>query len=276
MPIFHAIVLGLVQGLTEFLPISSSGHLLIVPWLLDWNDFDEESVKKTFDVALHLGTFVAVLGYFWRDVTVYVRDGTKLLFTRGRTTTPEGRLAWMLLLATVPAAAVGAVFEGTIDERLGTPGIIAVSLIVFGVLLGWADRSTGERKLEGFGPRDALITGAAQTLALNPGTSRSGITVTAGRFLGFDRDAAVRISFLMSLPVIAGAVLFKTFGAIKDGIPEDLIVPMIVGIVTSGIAGWLAVWGTLRLVRNHSLMLFVWYRIILGVVILLVMATGLR
>jgi undecaprenyl-diphosphatase len=276
MPIFHAIVLGLVQGLTEFLPISSSGHLLIVPWLLDWNDFDEESVKKTFDVALHLGTFVAVLGYFWRDVTVYVRDGTKLLFTRGRTTTPEGRLAWMLLLATVPAAAVGAVFEGTIDERLGTPGIIAVSLIVFGVLLGWADRSTGERKLEGFGPRDALITGAAQTLALNPGTSRSGITVTAGRFLGFDRDAAVRISFLMSLPVIAGAVLFKTCGAIKDGIPEDLIVPMIVGIVTSGIAGWLAVWGTLRLVRNHSLMLFVWYRIILGVVILLVMATGLR
>jgi undecaprenyl-diphosphatase len=276
MPIFHAIVLGLVQGLTEFLPISSSGHLLIVPWLLDWNDFDEESVKKTFDVALHLGTFVAVLGYFWRDVTVYVRDGTKLLFTRGRTTTPEGRLAWMLLLATVPAAAVGAVFEGTIDERLGTPGIIAVSLIVFGVLLGWADRSTGERKLEGFGPRDALITGAAQTLALNPGTSRSGITVTAGRFLGFDRDAAVRISFLMSLPVIAGAVLFKTFGAIKDGIPEDLIVPMIVGIVTSGIAGWLAVWGTLRLVRNHSLMLFVWYRIILGVVILLAMATGLR
>jgi undecaprenyl-diphosphatase len=276
MPIFHAIVLGLVQGLTEFLPISSSGHLLIVPWLLDWNDFDEESVKKTFDVALHLGTFVAVLGYFWRDVTVYVRDGTKLLFTRGRTTTPEGRLAWMLLLATVPAAAVGAVFEGTIDERLGTPGIIAVSLIVFGVLLGWADRSTGERKIEGFGPRDALITGAAQTLALNPGTSRSGITVTAGRFLGFDRDAAVRISFLMSLPVIAGAVLFKSFGAIKDGIPEDLIVPMIVGIVTSGIAGWLAVWGTLRLVRNHSLMLFVWYRIILGVVILLVMATGLR
>jgi undecaprenyl-diphosphatase len=276
MPIFHAIVLGLVQGLTEFLPISSSGHLLIVPWLLDWNDFDEESVKKTFDVALHLGTFVAVLGYFWRDVTVYVRDGTKLLFTRGRTTTPEGRLAWMLLLATVPAAAVGAVFEGTIDDRLGTPGIIAVSLIAFGILLGWADRSTGQRKIEGFGPRDALITGAAQTLALNPGTSRSGITVTAGRFLGFDRDAAVRISFLMSLPVIAGAVLFKTFGAIKDGIPEDLIVPMIVGIITSGIAGWFAVWGTLRLVRNHSLMLFVWYRIILGVVILLVMATGLR
>jgi undecaprenyl-diphosphatase len=168
------------------------------------------------------------------------------------------------------------VFEGTIDDRLGTPGIIAVSLIAFGVLLGWADRSTGQRKIEGFGPRDALITGAAQTLALNPGTSRSGITVTAGRFLGFDRDAAVRISFLMSLPVIAGAVLFKTFGAIQDGIPEDLIVPMIVGIVTSGIAGWLAVWGTLRLVRNHSLMLFVWYRIILGTLILLVMATGLR
>jgi undecaprenyl-diphosphatase len=276
MPIFHAIVLGIVQGLTEFLPISSSGHLLIVPWLLGWNDLDDESVKKTFDVALHLGTFFAVLGYFWRDVTVYVRDGLRVLWSRGRQVTPEGRLGWLLVLATLPAAAVGAIFEDTIDERLGTPGIIAVSLIGFGLLLAWADRSTGQRKVDDFASRDALITGAAQALALNPGTSRSGITVTAGRFLGFDRDAAVRISFLMSLPVIAGAVVFKTGGAIVDGIPEDLIVPMIVGIITSGIAGWFAVWGTLRLVRNHSLMLFVWYRVTLGVAILVVMATGLR
>jgi len=276
MPIFHAIVLGLVQGFTEFLPISSSGHLLLVPWLFDWNDFDEESVKKTFDVALHLGTFVAVLGYFWSDVTTYVREGLSLVVHRDRPTTVEGRLAWLFVLATLPAAAVGAIFESTIDERLGTPGIIAVSLIVFGVILGVADRLPQRKRVEDFSVRDALVVGGAQALALNPGTSRSGITMTAARAIGFHRDAAVRISFLMSLPVIGGAVVFKLGGLAVDGIPDGLLLPMIVGIVTSGIAGWIAVWGTLAIVRTHSMMPFVIYRIGLGVTILLIMASGLR
>ncbi|MFT6293320.1 MAG: undecaprenyl-diphosphatase, partial [Ilumatobacter sp.] len=185
MPIFHAIVLGLVQGFSEFLPISSSGHLLLVPWLFGWDDFDDESVKKTFDVALHLGTFFAVLGYFRKDVIIYVREGTKLVFARQKPTTVEGRLAWFFVLATVPAAAVGALFEGVIDDALGTPLIIAISLIVFGVLLGWADRMAGNRELEEFVAPDALKVGLAQALALNPGTSRSGITITAARWLGF-------------------------------------------------------------------------------------------
>lgn len=275
MPIYQAIILGVVQGLTEFLPISSSGHLLLVPWLAGWDELDP-SVKKSFDVALHLGTLVAVVGYFRHDVSTYVVEGTRLLWRRERPVDPNGRLAWLFVLATLPAAAVGALFEEQIDSRLGTPTIIAVSLIVFGLLLAWADRSLGRRKVEGFGVRDALSVGAAQALALNPGTSRSGITMTAGRFMGFDRDAAVRISFVMSIPVIFGAVVFKLGGLVADGVPDGLLVPMIVGIVTSGLAGWLAVWGTIRLVRTRSFMPFVVYRVVLGVVVLVVVAAGWR
>ena len=279
MPILHAIVLGLVQGLSEFLPISSSGHLLLVPWLLEWDDFsgtDGESVKKTFDVALHLGTFVAVLGYFRKDVVTYVREGTKLVFSRQKPTTVEGRLAWFFVLATVPAAAIGALFEDVIDEALGTPLIIAISLIVFGVLLGWADRIAGRRQLEEFGAPDALKVGIAQALALNPGTSRSGITITAARAVGFDRDAAARISFVMSLPVIAGAVAVKSLGVFTGEVDSDLYIPMAVGIVTSGVSGLLAVWGTLRLIRTRSFMPFVVYRIAAGIFVLALIATGVR
>ena len=276
MPIYHAIILGIVQGLTEFLPISSSGHLLLVPWLFDWNDFDDASVKKTFDVALHLGTLIAVVAYFWRDLLVYVRDGLKLVFRRSEPPTTEGKIAWYLLLATVPAAAVGALFEDQIDEYLGTPFIIALSLIFFGLLLGWADRQVGHRPIEDFQGKEALVVGAAQALALNPGTSRSGITMTAARWLHFSRDAAVRISFLMSIPVILGAVVFKGLGLAADGMDSDLWVPMLVGIVTSAIAGWLAVWGTIALVRHHSLMPFVIYRVGLGILVLIVLATGWR
>lgn len=275
MPIYQAIILGIVQGLSEFVPISSSGHLLLVPWLAGWQEL-EPSVKKSFDVALHLGTLVAVVGYFWRDVSTYVVEGTKLVVARKVPPTTNGKLAWLFVLATLPAAAVGALFEDQIDSRLGTPTIIACSLIGFGILLAIADRTLGRRKVDEFRARDALLVGAAQALALNPGTSRSGITMTAGRFLGFDRDAAVRISFVMSIPVIFGAVVFKFSGLISDGVPDGLLVPMIVGIVTSGLSGWLAVWGTLKIVRTRSFMPFVIYRIVLGVVVLIVVATGLR
>ena len=190
--------------------------------------------------------------------------------------TTDGKLAWLFVLATLPAAAVGALFEDQIDTRLGTPTIIGISLIGFGVLLAIADRSLGRRKVEDFRAKDALLVGAAQALALNPGTSRSGITMTAGRFLGFDREAAVRISFVMSIPVIFGAVVFKFGGLVSDGIPDGLLVPLIVGIITSCLAGLLAVWGTLKIVRTSSFMPFVIYRIALGVVVLIVAATGLR
>ncbi len=276
VPILHAIVLGLVQGLSEFLPISSSGHLLLVPWLFDWHDLEDASIKKAFDVSLHLGTLVAVVGYFRRDLIVYVREGLRLVAQRQRPTTVEGRTAWLLVLSTIPAAAVGALFEEQIDEHLGRPVLIGVSLVVFGVLLGWVDRRGGDRTIERYSRRDALVVGAAQALALNPGTSRSGITITTARMTGFTRDAAARISFLMSIPVTAGAVVFKLAKLFADGLPDGLAMPMVVGIVTSGLAGWLAVWGTIRLVRTRSFAPFVVYRCVLGIVVLVVAAAGWR
>ena len=276
MPIIHAVILGLVQGLSEFLPISSSGHLLLVPWLFRWHDFDNSAIEKAFDVALHLGTLVAVVGYFRRELVVYVRDGVRLVIHRERPATPEGRLAWLLVLSSLPAAAAGALFEKTIDDKLGKPGLIAVSLIVFGVLLGLADRRAGSRTLDDFNRDDAVKVGAAQVLALNPGTSRSGITMTAARYLGLTRDAAARASFLMAVPVTAGAVVYKLLKLAKDGVPAGLGVPMIVGVITAGLSGWAAVWGMLRLIRTRSFMPFVIYRCALGAVVLVILAAGWR
>ena len=276
MPILHAIVLGLVQGLSEFLPISSSGHLLLVPWLFGWHDFSSLSVEKAFDVSLHLGTLVAALLYFRRDVKTYVREGVRLVVKRERPADAEGRLAWLLVLSALPGAAVGALFEKAIDEKLGKPALIAVSLIVFGLLLAYIDRRVGERKIEQYSKRDAIIVGAAQVLALNPGTSRSGITMTASRFLGFNRDTAARVSFLMSLPITGGAVAYKGLKLLKDGVPSGLGVAMAVGVLTSAIAGWIAVWGTLKWVRTRSFAPFVVYRIALGVTVLVIVAAGWR
>lgn len=280
MPLLHAIVLGIVQGLTEFLPISSSGHLLVVPWLFDWNDFQDPSVKKAFDVALHLGTLVAVLGYFRRDLVTYARHGLRagwqFLRHRTRAETVEGRVAWYLVGASVPAAIVGAAFENWIDETLGTPTIIALSLIIFGLVLAWADRNRGDKPLESMTWRNAGVIGVAQVLALNPGTSRSGITISAGRFLGLDRWSAARFSFLLSVPITAGALVVKVSTMFSEKFPDDLFLPMVVGIVTSGVAGWLAVAGLLRLIRTATFNVFVGYRIVLGFSILIVVASGWR
>lgn len=281
MPIVHAVVLGLVQGLSEFLPISSSGHLLLVPWLFGWNDFDDKSIEKAFGVALHIGTLAAACWYFRGDLARYIAGGLRESRRRVRrqpgTPDDDGRLAWLLLLASMPAAGVGAIFEKAIDERLGTPAIIGVSLIVFGALLWLADRAAGQRELESFTVGDAALMGAAQALALNPGTSRSGITMTAGRFGGLSRDAVARASFLMSIPVTAGAVAYKMLKMFADGgIPDGLLWPMVVGVVTSGLSGWAAVWGTLKLVRTRSFTPFVVYRVAVGVVVLSLVAAGFR
>jgi undecaprenyl-diphosphatase len=276
VPIVHAIVLGLVQGLSEFLPISSSGHLLLVPWLFGWDDFDDAATEKAFDVALHIGTLVAAIVYFRHDLARYIAAGVRLVLRKEPRGSADGRVAWLLLLATVPAALVGAVFENSIDSHLGTPTIIAVSLIIGGLLLGLADRVPGTHGIDDFHVRDALTVGAAQALALNPGTSRSGITMTAGRFRRFSRDAAARISFLMMVPVTAGAVAVKLAGVASDGLDPELRVPMIVGIITSGISGWFAVWGLLRLVRTRSFLPFVIYRVALGLFVLVVVAAGWR
>lgn len=276
MPIFHAIVLGLVQGLTEFLPVSSSGHLLLVPWLMGWNDFADVSVEKAFDVALHLGTLIAVVGFFRKDLAKYIQDGLRMVFQRQRPSTPEGRLAWLLVVASIPAALFGAVFGNWVDENLGKPVIIGVSLMVFALVLAWADRRPGERDFSQMSRRDAGLIGMAQVLALNPGTSRSGISISAARLLGFDRDSAVRFSFLLSIPVTAGAVLVKLTKLLDDGVPDGLAMPMLIGIVTAGLSGWLAVAGLLRLIKTQTFNAFVIYRIVAGVAVVVIAASAWR
>ena len=241
MPIFHAIVLGLIQGLSEFLPISSSGHLLLVPWLFGWNDFSDVSVEKAFNVSLHLGTLIAVVMYFRHDLVRYVRDGLRMVVQKKKPHTTEGRLAWLLVVASIPAGLFCAFAGNWIDKHLGTPVIIAASLICFGLLLAWADRRRGQRTFEEMTSRDAIAIGLAQVLALNPGTSRSGISISAARVMGFDRDTAVRFSFLLSIPVTAGAVAVKMLDLFTDGIPDGLLIPMVVVILTSGLSGWLEV-----------------------------------
>jgi undecaprenyl-diphosphatase len=268
--IVHAIVLGVVQGLTEFLPISSSGHLQLVPWLLGWHDFTgAEHLEQTFDVALHLGTLVGAVAYFRRDLWRYAVAG------HTRPPTSDGRLAWLLLASSIPAAITGALLEDTFADLGDTEWSIGALLIVFGLVLLWADRIGGHRDRESYSARDALITGAAQALALAPGVSRSGVTITAARWLGFDRDDAARISFLMSLPIIAGALAYKSLDVVGD-FPAGFAAPFAWGIVASGVTGWFAVWATLRIVRTRSFTPFVLYRVVAGVAVIGIAASSWR
>jgi undecaprenyl-diphosphatase len=262
VPILHAIVLGITQGLSEFLPISSSGHLKLVPWLFGWDDFaGNESLAKTFDVALHLGTLIGAIAYFRKDIVRLLRAA----FRRGAMQTQDGRTAWYIVAASVPAAITGALFADAIEERTGAIWLIATMLIVFGFVLLWADRRPGKREVDQVRLRDALLMGLGQAVALQPGVSRSGVTMTAGRFSGLGRDGAARFAFLMSLPITAGALIFKAVDAAGEGgIPDSFIAPFAWGIVASGITGWFAVWGTLRLIRTRTFAPFVVYRVAIG------------
>jgi undecaprenyl-diphosphatase len=266
MPILHAIALGITQGLSEFLPISSSGHLRLVPWLFGWDDFAHQpSLEKTFDVALHLGTLVGAVAYFRHDVVRYVRAA----FRRDARKTTDGRVAWLLVVSTVPAAATGALFADVIEEKTGYIWLIATMLIVFGLVLGWADRRLGARTVDDVRLRDAVLMGVGQAVALQPGVSRSGVTMTAGRLAGLGRDGAARFAFLMSLPITLGALLFKGADVVGEGgIPDGFMAPFLWGIVASGVTGWLAVWGTLRLIRTRTFAPFVAYRIVVGLGVL--------
>jgi undecaprenyl-diphosphatase len=272
VPILHAIILGIVQGLTEFLPISSSGHLILVPWLFGWDDFaGNPGLDKTFDVALHIGTLVGAVAYFRHDL---VRLGAAA-FRQPRS--PDGRLAWLLLASTVPAAITGALLADFIEEETGAVWLIGIMLIVFGLILYWADRLPGDRPIGEYRLKDALTMGVGQALALQPGVSRSGVTITVGRMRRFNRDAAARISFLMSLPIIAGAIVFSGVDVLGEGgIPQDFVAPFLWGIVASGVSGWFAVWATLKIVRTHSFTPFVIYRVVLGVLVLVLAATPWR
>ena len=278
IPVLHAIVLGITQGLSEFLPISSSGHLILVPWLFGWEELTGEAnadLNKTFDVALHVGTILASFLYFRKDIARFAGAGLTSMRQRAVTTTDQ-RLAWLLLLSAVPGAIVGASLESFINEHLGQIWLIAVMLIVFGLVLLVADRLPSNLGEGDYGPRQALTMGLAQAAALSPGVSRSGITITAGRFLGFDRNAAARLSFLMSMPITGGAALYEGAELAVDGLPPGTAAAFFWGIVASAITGLAAVWLVLRVVRTRSFLPFVMYRVVVGLAVLAVLASPLR
>jgi undecaprenyl-diphosphatase len=274
---WQALALGIVQGLTELLPISSSGHLILVPWLFEWEYLEQnDEFNQTFDVALHLGTLVAVLGYFRHEVAALIGAWLGSL-RRRRIASPDERVAWLVFVATIPAAAIGALGEGVIANRLGEPWQIAILLAVFGVVLYAADRRPARRQMSDLGLGTAAAIGLAQSLALAPGVSRSGITISAGRFLGLDRDSAARLSFLLLIPVTFGAVAFKGVSdVLLADLPAGSVGPFVVGTIAAAVSGLAAIWGLLGYVRRHDYTVFVVYRLALAAFVLLLIATGVR
>jgi undecaprenyl-diphosphatase len=257
--IFQAIVLGLVQGLSEFLPISSSGHLLLVRYLLEWPE-----PGLAFDVSLHLGTLVAVLWYFWREWIGLVRAGLRVVVQRAARTVEERR-ALFLILATLPAAAAGVLLQDAADTVFRDPQVTATALIGLGLVLWLVDRNAARiRALDSMRWGDALVVGIAQCLALVPGVSRSGATMTAARALGFDRQAAAVFSFLMSMPIIGAAALRKVPEAIAAG---GFDVALLLGILAAMLSGWLAIAVLLRFVSKRSYGVFAVYRVALGILV---------
>jgi undecaprenyl-diphosphatase len=264
--VFQALVLGVIQGLSEFLPISSSAHLALAPWILHWPD-----PGLAFDVALHFGTLLAVLWYFraeWIALAVAAKD----LLVRRRVETERERRVLFLILATIPGAIAGLALEKQAESTFRDPRLVATALIVMGILLWAVDRfARRDRGLSRMRWSDALLIGIAQMFAIIPGVSRSGSTITAGRALAFTREDAAVFSFLMSMPIIAAAAVLKVPQALRE---QGLSAPMIVGVLASALSGWLAISVLLRVVTRHSYGVFAAYRIVLGAAVLIAVARG--
>ena len=273
--LIQALIMGIVQGLTEFLPVSSSGHLVIVPWLFGWDDAFITSLA--FSVMLHLGTLVALLVYFREDWLRLIPAGFATIRDRSFRGDPDRKLAWLLVAATIPAALVGFLFNDLFEDTVRQVGLVAVTLIVGGVILWLADHLGARTK--GVGDVTfpiAIGIGAAQALALIPGISRSGISISAGRIAGLDREAAARFAFLMATPITAGAIVFEARKLISGeaGVTVELA-PLLVGLVASLLAGLLAIRFMLDYLRTRSLDVFVWYRFgLAAVVIVLLLVRG--
>jgi undecaprenyl-diphosphatase len=268
--LLQALVMGLVQGLTEFLPISSSGHLIIVPFLLGWDDAFLNSLA--FSVMLHIGTLLALLVYFRGDWLRLVPAGLAAVRDRSFRDDPDRRLAWLLVAATIPAAVAGLLLDDLIETAFREIGLVAVTMVVGGGILWLADRSgSHEKGIHDVGLRVALGIGVAQALALVPGISRSGISISAARFAGLDRASAARFSFLMATPVTAGAAIFEVRRLVAGELAVDVnIGSLVVGMIAAFVAGALAIGGLLRYLRSSSLALFVWYRLALAAIVVVV------
>jgi undecaprenyl-diphosphatase len=273
----QAFVLGIVQGLTELLPISSSGHLILVPWGAEWTYLEQnDRFNQTFDVALHLGTLVAVGAYFWGDVVRLVRALGRSIGRR-RIETSDERIVWFVVVATIPAGFAGLLGEDFIADNLGEPWQIAILLAAGAALLWLADRSPQTRGMGDLGLKHAVAMGLAQALALAPGVSRSGITITAGRFMRLDRDSAARFSFLLLLPTVLGAVALKGVGDVLLGdLPAGWEGPFVVGTLAALGSGLLAIDWLLGYVRRHTYSVFVVYRLVVAAIVVLAIVSGVR
>jgi undecaprenyl-diphosphatase len=258
----QAIALGIIQGLSEFLPVSSSAHLTLAPWLFGWED-----PGLAFDVALHFGTLLAVLWYFRMEWAALVRAAFGIIRT-GRVETPEKRRVIYLIVATIPGAAGGYLLQSRAESAFRSPQVIAIALIVMGLILWLVDRRVDQRRILGeMRVVDALLIGLSQVIALIPGVSRSGSTITTGRGLRFDRESAAEFSFLMSMPIIAAAVVMEGPKALQEG---GLTNELMSGVVASAISGWLAISILMRYVSRHSYGIFAFYRVLLGIGVLAV------
>ncbi len=276
MSILQAIVLGITQGVTEFAPISSSGHLILVPWLFDWPILADPDLNKTFDVALHIGTLTGALVYFRADVARYLTAWARSIRARGIRGVDE-RLAWALVVGTIPGVIAGAALEGVIQEHLGQPTLIALMLALFGVVLYVVDRRAGQRRtVSDLSVRDGLVLGVAQALALQPGVSRSGVTITAARAMGLDRASAARFSFLLSLPIIAGAGVYKGLDLLRTGMPPGMAGPFLWGFASSAVSGFLVIAFLLAYLRRHDVGVFLWYRLAVAALVAGIVLAGVR
>ena len=278
MPLWQAIVLAVVQGLTEFLPISSTAHLALVPWM-----FRFEDPGLTFDVALHLGTLVAVLLYFYRTwvdlllaafgIRRSVEDSENSDYSeKDKTALKPARspaLLWLLVLATIPAAIAGWLLQEQVATTLRSPVVMGLALIAVALLMAWGERVSGGKKdMTNMNFADSLWIGCSQALALVPGVSRSGITMTAALLRDFNRAAAARFSFLLSTPIIAGATLNSCLDLYHQGVPADLVWPLLVGVAVSGVVGYATISFLLKFLQFGTFKIFIYYRVILGIIVL--------
>lgn len=281
----QAILLGIVQGLTEFIPISSSAHLIIIPWLIEpltgIPDFG-----LAFDLALHLGTLAAVLGYFWEDWQRYVRAGVASLRERSLAGNHDRRLAWLLVIGCVPGGIAGLIGDQAIESYFHSPNashrpqamaLIALLMMALAVCLWLAERwARHERGLEQITWRDALLIGAAQALAVLPGVSRSGSTITMGLALGLTRETAARFSFLLAAPIIAGAGAKQLLEALSSGQLAAQAGLFLAGFVAAAVVGYLCIRFLLRYLQSNSTLVFIVYRLVVGVALLALVAAGFR
>lgn len=276
MSVWEAIVLGLVQGATEYAPVSSSGHLILVPWLFGWEQLGGNAdFAKSFDVALHMGTLLGAVIYFRRDLWRYLMAWLHTLAARAISSTDE-RIAWALVVGTIPGAIVGALAEDVIQDTLGAAVLIAVMLAAFGVLLYLVDKyMPSVRGMDSIGVRTGLFLGIAQAMALQPGVSRSGVTMTAARAVGLDRETAARFSFLLSLPIIAGAGLYKATDLAQTGF-QGYEAQFFWGFVSSAVSGFLVIWGLLKYLKRHDFKVFMLYRLAVATLVIGLVAAGVR